>query len=860
MNAPFALVMAWRESRRRRGRLVLYMTSVSLGVAALVAINSFSASVSRSVATQARTLLGADLELRSTSPFVGPLRAMLDSATQAGGSVSFVTSFGSMVLAPRTGRTRLFEVRAVEGAFPYYGTIATDPPHLWNSLESRRAVLVDPAVLVTLDAKVGDTLTVGDARFPVAGVIANAPGDLGLRIAIGPRVFMPAGSLAATELLGFGSRAQYRAYLKLPSDAAVARFRTQHRSALDAARVAVRTVADQEEDLTRALGTLARYLGLVGLIALLLGGIGVASAVRVFVEGKLHTAALLRCLGATERLVFGIYLVQALALGVLGAGLGVVLGGLVQWALPTVLRDFLPLDVAVSLSWSAMLSGLAVGGATAAVFAALPLLAIRGATPLRALRRDVEAAPRARTDPRRLAVYAALGIGVCAVSLWEAPKASVGWWFAGGLAATTLTLWAAALGLLFALRRFFPQRARYVIRQGIANLYRPHNQTVAVILALGVGVFLIATLYVVQSNVITELSTGAPPDRPNLVLFDIQPDQRVGVERFFADRDVRPISFTPIVPARIAQIDGRSVAEIGTDSSRGGSSRGSLWREYRNTYRDTLTEGEEVVAGRWWTASPRAALRDSVPPSRAADHPARISIEEDLARALHLGVGSRVTWDVQGVAVESEVASVRRVTWGRFQPNFFVVFEPGVLDHAPQTFVTLAHLGDPALRATIQRDLVLRYPNIAVLDITAVEQSLDGLLSKVATAIRFIALFSMASGVAMLIGALTTSRIQRVREAVLLRTLGARSKQLRYIVWTEYFIWGTLAGVVGLALAGIAGWALTRFVFDMKFALPWGHFVAAWAGIATLTTAVGWASSAEVLRRTPLAVLREMSD
>lgn len=858
MSLPFALIMAWRESRRSRARLLLYMTSVSLGVGGLVAINSFSANVSRAVAGQARALLGADLELRSATPFVGRLATLLDSTTQAGASVSRVTSFASMVLAPRTGRTRLFEVRGVEGGFPYYGTITTDPPDLWHSLQANRQVLVDLATLVELDARVGDTLTVGSARFPVAGVITSMPGDVGLRTAMGPRVFLPGRYIAETQLLGFGSRAQYRAFLKFPSEAAVQRFLMEHRAVFDTARIASRTTEDQEEDLNHALGTLARYLGLVSLIALLLGGIGVASAVHVFVQGKLHTAALLRCLGASGRSVLSIYLAQSIALGILGAALGVVLGVAVQSALPSVLQAFLPLDVTVSLSWRAMLGGFAVGGLTAAIFAALPLLTLRDATPLRALRRETAAAARRGADPWRLAVYAALGAGVLAASLWEAPKRGVGLWFAGSIAATTLTLWLTARGLMLGVRRFFPHRAQYVIRQGIANLFRPRNQTVAVILALGFGVFLIATLYVVQYNLMIQFSTDGRPDRPTLVLFDIQPDQKDGVRRFFADRGVRSITFAPIVPARITRIDGRTIAQLRADSSPGMSRRGTLWREYRNTYRDTLAEGEQLVAGQWWSG--REGTMSSTQAGPATERVARISVEEDLARALHIRVGSRVTWDVQGVALESEVANIRRVTWARFQPNFFVVFEPGVLDNAPQTFVTLTHVGDPALRATVQRDLVVQYPNIAILDLTAMAQSLDGLLSKVATAIRFMALFSMASGLTILIGALATSRFQRVREAVLLRTLGARNTQIRQIVLTEYFVWGSLAGMVGLLLAGTAAWALTRFVFDMRFSLPWGHMVVAWASVAMLTTMVGWASSGDVLRRTPLAVLREMSD
>ena len=395
---PFSLVMAWRESRRSRRRLALYMSAVSLGVAALVAINSFSANVAASVKGQAKGLLGADVEIRSRGEWTKPMADLLDSLSGAGVPISRVTSFASMVLSPRTGLTRLVEVRAVTGGFPFYGSIDTDPPGLWGGLQARRGMLVDPAVLIQLNARVGDTLTVGDARFPVSGIITSAPGDIGIRTAVGPRVFMPGQYLAETDLLRFGSRAQYRAYLQMPDDKGTQRFLNRHNRVFRANNASYGTADDQEEQVTRILDQLARYLGLVGLIALLLGGIGVASAVHVFVKEKLDTAALLRCLGAKQRTVITIYLLQALTLGLLGAVVGVALGVIVQATLPHVVRDFLPLDVVISIDWTSVLAGLAIGTGTAAIFALLPLLALRDVTPLRAIRHEFEV-QRRRLDP-----------------------------------------------------------------------------------------------------------------------------------------------------------------------------------------------------------------------------------------------------------------------------------------------------------------------------------------------------------------------------------------------------------------------------------------------------------------------------
>lgn len=847
MRLPFVLVMAWRESRRGRRRLALYLSAVSLGVAALVAINSFGANVTASVRAQARTLLGADLELSARGPFPTPIETLLDSLQRSGTPLARVTSFASMVLAPRTGRTRLFEVRALDGAFPFYGVVETDPPGLWQSFRDARRVLVDPAVLIHLGAVVGDTVSVGEARFAVAGVVTRAPGDVGLRTAIGPRVFMPARYLDETRLLQVGSRAQYRAYAVFVQEAQVQRFLNRNNALLREHRVGNETVAEQEEDLTRVLGRMARYLGLVGLVALLLGGLGVGSAVSVFVRDKLDGAAVLRCLGARPRTVLAIYLLQAVVLGLLGAIAGVLLGLFVQAILPRVLGDFLPLDVAVSIDWSTVAAGLVVGASTAALFALPPLLRLREVSPLRALRRDLDGGGPA-SRPWRLAVYGALLIGLVSISLWQSPSPGIGLAFAAAVLGTTGVLWLTARALMWGTRRWFPRRASYVVRQGVANLFRPQNQTVAVVLAIGFGVFLITTLYVVQKNLVQQFAINAGPRRPNLVLFDIQVDQRDGVSRVLAQHGVAPLEVTPIVPARIARVNGRSIDSLGADSAGRQPARWALRREYRNTYRDTLVGSERLVAGTWWGA-PRPA--GALP---------RISVEEDLATEAGFHLGDRLTWNVQGVMLETQIASIRQVTWARFETNFFVVFEPGVLESAPQQWVVLARTDDPVLRAELQRDIVLAYPNVSALDLTLVQEALDGILSRVTLAIRFMALFSIGSGIVILVGALAASRLQRTREAVLLKTLGASARQIRRILLTEYAAWGSLAAFTGVLLAGAAGWALVTQLFDMRFQLPALPLAAVWAGVCVLTAAVGFANSADVLRGTPLGVWRDLSE
>jgi putative ABC transport system permease protein len=865
MKLPFILAMARRESRASRRRLGLYAGSIGLGVAALVSINSFRANVTDAIHAESRGLLGADLELRSTRPFPAPIQELIDSTVSGDIIVSYVTNFAAMALAVDSQRTHLVDVRAVEGTYPFYGTIETEPPRHWTQLQSARNALVDPAVLVQLDAAVGDTIAIGNAWFTIDGLLSKVPGDVGFLTALGGRVYIAAAYLEETGLLGFGSRTVYRAFFKFAEQRSLDSFLATYEDLLRTEQVRYETATEREQDFTNVLDLMARFLGMVGLIALLLGGVGVASAVHVFVRGKLPTVAILRCLGASQQMVFSIYLLQAVMLGVLGAASGVALGLVVQASLPDLLHDFLPVEIHVSVEWPAIFAGLLIGVWVAVMFALLPLLTVRNIAPLQALRREFESARS--PGVLRFSAHAAVVLTMVALSIWQAPDLALGAAFAVALGSTTLLLWLSAWFLIRTTRRLLPRKASYVYRQGIANLYRPHNQTVAITLAVGFGVFLITTVYVVQGSLLRQISLDATPDRPNLVLFDVQKDQRDSVESLILSHGLPILSTTPIVPARISQLNGRNVREILSDTSGPRVPRWALQREYSNTYRDSLVDSEKLVEGAWWN---NGYLRQEGekeqqvgrPPAQpgAAAHVYRISVEQQLARDLRVGIGDRITWDVQGVQIETEVANLREVDWARLNLNFFVVFEPGALDDAPQTFVTVTRSESAIHRAELQRDLVLAFSNVAGIDLAVVQESIDSILSTVSFAVRFMALFSIVSGLIVLGGAVATSRFQRIKESVLLKTLGGRGRQIRQILLTEYAMLGLLAGLSGILLGSAAGGAFVAFALELSFHPPTLPLIFIWLGTAALTAAIGLASSRDVFRKPPLMVLREMGE
>ena len=868
MNLGFVAKLAWRESRAARRRLVLLVGSVAAGVAALVAINGFTDNLRTSVGAQAKALLGADLNVSGRKPFPERIVRWTDTVlagdSASRGTTARVTSFAAMAFVPRTTGVRLVQVRAVEPGYPFYGEITTRPAGRWPGLSEGGKILVDPTLLTALGATIGDTVSLGKSRLVIDGAVTNLPGDVGVASAFGPRVYIAARDLAATELVQFGSRVDYDLYFKLASPGRAQAIADKYRLPFRTLRYSIRTVEDDREDLTDTLTRLGNYLGLVALVALLLGGLGVASATHLFIRQKLNTIAVLRCLGATAGQVFLAYLVQALAMGVIGSLVGAALGVGIQQFLPRLFADLLPVDVTVSPSPKALLIGIGLGIWVAAVFALLPLLGVRRVAPLATLRQTDEPAP-GRNDPATWVAFGLLGTSVIGLAAVQVGNLRDGLFFAGGVGAVVLVLWLASLGLIKGLRRYFPSKLPYLWRQGLANLYRPANQTATVVLALGFGAFLLATLFLVQYNLLREFRVGGGVGgRPNLMFFDIQRDQVAGVETIIREAGHSGSSPVPIVAMRIHSLRGQLVRppsaeedSVTVDSAgapgRGGPGRGrspggwAVRREYRSTYRDTLVESEKLVGGAWWKPGVRGT------------GPASISLERDVAEEMQAAVGDEIVWDVQGTLIPSRVTSLREVDWGRFQTNFFVVFESGVLEQAPQMSVILARADSAADRGALQRQIAERYPNVSAFDLSQLQQAIEGVLDKATLAVRFLALFSLAAGTIVLIGAVTTARLQRLREGVLLKTLGATRRQVLRILVAEYVALGVLSASVAVVLSATAGWALAKWTFESRFDLPIVSLAGLTALVVGLTLAVGLWSSAEVLKRPPLAILRSDS-
>lgn len=848
----FALRFAMREGRHSFRRVGVYMASITLGVGALVSIHSFRDDVARSIQEESDVLMGANARLTAGRTLPDSITDILDSLRVAGVDVARVTTAGSMVLAPASGVVRLLQVRAVDPGYPFYGDVSTEPAFRWSEGIGAGQVVVDPAVLTQLDTRLGDTLVVGGARLVIAATVEDLPTDLGFDFAIGPRVYVSHGALTSAGLLAFGSLARYEVFLRLPEAEDRAAVRERYGDVFSDTQVRYTLAEEQAQSLSNGVRFLGRFLALVGLGALLLGGIGVASSIHVYIREKRPGVAVLRCIGASQWTAFLAYLIQAAVMGLLGSLAGVALGVLVQETLPLVLTDLLPVEVDTRFSVGSALTGLGIGVWVAVIFALIPLLQVKDVSPLQALRHDFQP-PRRRFDPAIVLAYALITASVVALCAMEAPEPELGLGFAGALSAAAAVLTLVGWSLTRLTRRFFPLRASYPIRQGVSNLFRPQNQTMSVTLALGFGAFIIGTVVAVEGNIRNDLQLSFGEGQPNVLFFDVQTDQIQGVLDLLPESARASAEVAPLVPSKIVEVNGMTPEQLRADTVP--ETRPEAWtlrREYRNSYRAGLGRAETLVHGRWWDGTPGEMDGEQVD----AGELTRVSLEIELAESLRVGLGDTLTWDISGIRVPTVITNLRRVDWNRMEPNFYAVLEPGALDDAPQTILIVARLEDPAARAEVQRDMVGAFPNVSSLDFSRVQEAIDTVLSRVRQAVGFLGAFSALAGILVLISTLAASRVQRLREGALLKTLGASRKQILAVLFAEYLALGTLATASGLLLAGIASAVVVPNVFELTYSPRVLPLVAIWLAVAGLTVAVGLLGSRSLLTKPPLLVLR----
>ena len=855
-SAPLSWLfkMAWRDSRKNRSRLFLFTSSIILGIAALVAVYSFRDNLQRDINNQAKSLTGADLTIDSRKAISKPVMAMLDTL---GDQRARQLDFASMLYFVKNEGSRLVQIKALEGNYPFYGEIETTPVSASKAIKNGRNALVDRTVMLQFKAKPGDSIRVGKISFAVAGYLDNAPGQTGFSATISPIVYIPLRYLSETGLVAFGSRIHYSYFYQFNQPEKIAPLLKKLRPTLDREGLDQETVESKKRDTGRSFQDLSRFLALAGFVALLLGCIGVGSAIHVYVNEKIAAISTLRCLGVKAWEAFFIFLIQISFIGLAGAVAGAALGTGIQFLLPLVLKDFLPVEFNMQVSWLAIFQGILTGVIISVLFALPSLLAVRKVSPLNAIRLSFEP-EQAKKEPLKWLVYLLILLFVTGFSYLQMNSWTQALIFSLSIVAAIAIFYGLSLLLLGLVRKTLPAGLSYAWRQGFSNLYRPNNQTLMLIVSIGLSTALIATLYFVQGILISKVTLSTEKTQPNMALFDIQSSQNEAVAALTKQYHLPLMTQVPVITMRLEEINGKNAAELaktdslkakpkGEENERRESSSRAFKSELRATYQDKLTSAETITSGKW-----TGRLRS---PSDII----YVSLDERYADRINVKVGDKIQFNVQGMMIPTVVGSLRKIDWVKMQTNFRIVFPRGVLEEAPQFHVIMTRVPDNKVSAEFQSQVVRKFPNVSVIDLGLIMQVLDELLGKISFVIRFMASFSMITGWIVLISAVRSSKNQRLREIVLLRTIGAKGRQILSITAIEYFFLGLFSAAAGMIIAIAGSWALAVYSFGSDFQLPVLPVLILFCSVTLIVVFTGMLSSINVLRRSPLEVLRKDS-
>jgi putative ABC transport system permease protein len=843
----FILRMALREVRASWQRLLFFFVCIAIGVASIVALRSVIQNVRGAISAEARTLIAADMLITSNRPWTDSVLARIAAEERSGRIVtrSEAIEMPTMVRPadPAKPVSRMVELRAVQPAFPLYGTLTLRNGRYTHALLRNRGVLVRPELLAQLDLAVGDTIVIGREPFEIRGIIASEPGRSLGAFSLGPRVLIDYDDLAATGLLSFGSRSSRALLLRVP-DTALDLLSQDLRQAFANEFVGVRSYRRTEDQIGEDLARAENYLSLVGLVVLILGGIGVSSVTRVFVQQKIRSIAILKCVGSTSREVLAVYLTQVLLLGIAGSVLGVALAGAVIAAVPSIVGNAIgAIQVNYGLAAGAVWQGVAVGLLVSLLFSLVPLLEVRHVKPSLLLRQDIPPLPR--FDWFKWTVTTVVAGALVGVAAWQAGSLRVGLMLSAGFVGIAMVLHLAGIALIWAIQPLRHARS-FALRQAVLHVARPGNQTRVILLAVGLGAFFILGVRGLQGNLLRDFTVQLGEDAPDMFLIDIQQDQRDAVSAFI-DRENGPTDgapkIIPVLRARVIGVKGRDVNLESYEEVRG---RGSLSREYTVTYRPGLEGNEHVLEGRWWDASP------------AGEGQAEVSIEERLRDRFRIQVGDEMRFDVLGRTISARVTSIRTVDWRDYRAGgFMIVFRPGTFDAAPQTAIaTLKAPVDPDTRARMQAALVRQFPNVSVIDLREVLETVRGVVNNVTFGVTIVGALVVFSGVLILVGAVSMTKFRRVYEAAILKTLGASSRLIATMLLFEYGVLGAIAGTVGAVGAVVLSWAVARYALDLTWEATPLLTLTGIAATSLLVAAIGVLASVDVLRHKPLATLR----
>ncbi len=843
-TTPASWRLAARLGRRElRGGLRgfrVFLACLALGVAAIAAIGSLSTAIQEGLRQDARAILGGDFEIRTVhQPASEAQQSWLDEhATIARTAVLRAMARPAAAENGAAGRM-LVEVKAVDGAYPLYGAVRlADGGGLDGALERRDGrwgAVVERGVLHRLGLRVGDVLRVGEAELAIRGVIEREP-DRGTGIAIwGPRLMMARGALDTTGLIQPGSLIHYHYLVKLPPGADPAAWQAELDAALPEAAWRVRDLSDAGEGLREMIDRMTLYLTLVGLTALLVGGVGVANAVKSYLDGRAPTIATLKTLGAPAALVFRIYMVQIGVLAALGTAIGLAVGAAAPWALGGLLGELLPVSLRIGVYAGPLALAAAFGLLTALVFSLWPLAGAREVPAARLFRELV--APARHVGRRDLALIGAAAAALAALAVVTAADRVLALWFVAGAVGTLAALRVAAAGIMrLAAHASGPRRGGAAWRLALANLHRPGAPTPSVVLSLGVGLTVLVTVALIQANLDRQVRERLPEAAPDYFFIDIQPDQVEPFETLLAGIDgVQAVERMPMLRARIVAVDGMPADQVETEQD------WALESERGLTYSAEPPANAEVVAGEWWPAD--------------YDGPPLISFTADLARGMGLEIGDTLTFDVLGRRIEGRIANLRQVDWSDLSMNFTVIFAPGTLETAPHTHIATVRTSDSAEQAVLDA-VAARFDNVSAVRVKEVLETVSDLFNRISMAVRGTAAVTLLAGTLVLASALASEHRRRIYDAVVLKVLGATRGRVLQVFAIEFGLLGLAAAAVAAVLGTVAAYFVVTAVMKANWVFVPSVVATTVAACTAATVLLGLAGTWRALSHKAAPLLR----
>lgn len=841
--------LAWREMRASWHRLLFFFICIAIGVGSIVTLRSLVQNVKASIGRESRSLLTADVQVSSNAAWSEQTQAVLEryrnSPLVQGHTTTVETA--TMLRSARRDNTapKMVELKAVQPQFPLYGemTLGSGAKYSHDLLKDRGA-LVKQSLLTALNLQIGDQVKIGDETFTIRGVIETEPGSTMNAFSFGPRVIIDYQDAMAAGANKWGSRARHRALFKTREGGMDALLEALRRELRTQSGLNIRSFRNSQDRMSESLTRVEDYLSLIGLIILVLGGIGISSVTRVFIEQKMKTIAILKCLGGRNPRVLGAYLAQILALGLMGSLMGLALAKVATALLPKLFADSIPFNVEFGLTWEAAMQGLGVGLLISLLFSLVPLLEIRRIKPILVLR-SLATTGKLKIDWLKLAASLVVLVGLVALASWQAGSLKIGGIFLAALAGMTLVLNVAAV-VLMRMVRGFRRVPSFSVRQGINSLYRPGNQTRIILMAVGLGVFFVVAVRSLQLNLREELGVDLNNFRADMYLIDIQRDQRDGVEEILTKHIGGKPEIIPTVRARIVRTDNAEANLERDQANRGGNeNRGMRGREYILTYRNYVEDFEQITGGKFWDSN----LPEGAEPE--------VSIEEVMHNELGLNVGDAMTFDVQGRRIAARVTSVRRVDWRNARTGFLIVFRPGALDRAPTMYISaIKGPADNIQRAQLQRELIDKFANVSVIDVRDIIEVARGIIQNVSLAVSFVGGFVFLSGLLILIGSIAMTKFHRLYESAILKTLGAKKKLIVATLLVEYGALGLLAGLLGSAAAIALTWAVSEHALKIEWRFIPSVNLLGVVVAAALVMLVGVLSSWDVMIKKPLGILR----